>query len=374
MVIGVSDLLWAARCLGSEPARTAKGPPKHPPGLIGFETYSGHYSRQPFWSPPLAVKHKPTWVFWTERAAQPALLNQRNLRRVISALHTLTRELEADLSLGELNRFRERIEALDRLDAYPLDTQFSTLDSESIEAGLYRRASALYAKLEATNLKFYETICDEIQRGADPIKLLQWTLKSGRVGDAISLATGESYDYLDELVSGVLRFAKPAARIMQLPAEMVFYQPTPARYIFDLIARTQLTERDVLIDLGSGLGHVPLLASICTGARSIGIELEAAYVNCARQSAYELNLSSVSFIQQDVREADLSYGTVFYLYTPFLGTILRAVLDLLRREAVCREIRVCTFGPCTPTVGEERWLEPVKTLGASQIAVFRSGN
>jgi predicted RNA methylase len=92
----------------------------------------------------------------------------------------------------------------------------------------------------------------------------------------------ESYDYLDELVSGILRFVKPDGRIAQLPARMVSYQPTPARHIFDLIGRAQLAERDVLIDLGSGLGHVPLLASICTGTRSIGIELDAAYVNCAR--------------------------------------------------------------------------------------------
>jgi Histone methylation protein DOT1 len=293
---------------------------------------------------------------------------------VISALRNLTRELEVDRSLGELNRFRERIEALDRLDAYPLDRQFSALASKSIEARLYRQARALQAKLEATNLKFYDTIREEIQQGADPKKLLQWTAKSDKVGDAMCLAPGESYDYLDELVSGVLRFVKPDARIVQLPAEMVPYQPTPARHIFDLIARTQLTERDVLIDLGSGLGHVPLLASICTSGRSVGIEVEGAYVNCARQSAFELNLNNVTFIQQDVREVDLSSGTVFYLYTPFLGTILRAVLDLLRREAVSREIRVCTFGPCTPTIGEERWLEPIEPLEAGRIAVFRSGN
>jgi trans-aconitate methyltransferase len=153
---------------------------------------------------------------------------------------------------------------------------------------------------------------------------------------------------------------------------MVFYQPTPARHIFDLIARTALTERDVLVDLGSGLGHVSLLASICTGARNIGIELEAAYVECARHSAKTLNLNNVIFVKQDAREADLSGGTVFYLYTPFTGTILRAVLDSLRREAASREIRICTFGPCTPTIVEQRWLE---TLGPSEvdgIAVFRS--
>lgn len=293
---------------------------------------------------------------------------------MISGLDSLTRELEADPSLDELNRFRERIEALDRLDAYALDRQFSTLDCEPVDPGLYRRARALYAKLEATNLKVYETIRGEIQRGAGPNTLLQWTLKSGAARNAISLAAGEGYDYLDELVSGVLRFVKPDAGIAQLPTEMVSYQPTPARHIFDLIARTQLTEQDVLIDLGSGLGHVPLLASICRSTRTMGIEVQAAYVNCARQSAYELNLNNVTFVQQDARDADLSRGTVFYLYTPFLGTILRTVMDLLRREAVGRKIRVCTFGPCTPSVREERWLEPVKTLEAGQIAVFRSLN
>jgi hypothetical protein len=83
-------------------------------------------------------------------------------------------------------------------------------------------------------------------------------------------------------------------------------------------------------------------------------------------------LNNVIFVKQDAREADLSGGTVFYLYTPFTGTILRAVLDSLRREAASREIRICTFGPCTPTIVEQRWLE---TLGPSEvdgIAVFRS--
>jgi hypothetical protein len=155
---------------------------------------------------------------------------------------------------------------------------------------------------------------------------------------------------------------------------MVSYQPTPARHIFDLLNRAQLTERDLLVDLGSGLGHVPLLTSICAGTRSIGIEIEAAYVNCARQSAHELNLDNLTFIHQDAREADLSRGTIFYLYTPFLGAVLRGVLDLLRKEANHREIRICTFGPCTPFVREEQWLKPVQTVDSGQVALFRSRN
>jgi hypothetical protein len=83
----------------------------------------------------------------------------------------------------------------------------------------------------------------------------------------------------------------------------------------------------------------------------------------------------VTFAQQDARTADLAAGTVFYLYTPFLGTILRAVLDALRREAASRPIRICTFGPCTPIIAREPWLlETTGTLAEDRIAVFRTRN
>jgi hypothetical protein len=292
---------------------------------------------------------------------------------MIRALQSLIGELEQDRSLDEPDRLRERIEALDRLDAYLLDGQLAAFGTQSIAAGIDQRARALHAKLEAANFELYQAIRRDVQRGAGPDRLLQWVPnKTSLSRDAVGPPSGQGYDYLDELVSGVLQFEKPEAVGIELSAEMVGYQPTPARHIFDLIARTALAEGDALVDLGSGLGHVALLASICTGASSIGIELEAAYVDCARQSTQTLNLNNVMFIQQDARAADLSSGTVFYLYTPFVGTILRAVLDSLRKEAAGREIRVCTFGPCTPTIAEERWLEALGELETDRIAVFCS--
>lgn len=254
-----------------------------------------------------------------------------------------------------VDRLRYRVEALERLEAYLLD---------GAESGICDRARGLYARLEAANFELYAAIRGEIQRGKRDI-LLPWARESGAAHVA-------GYDYLDELVIGVLQFEEPGAAVVPLAAEMVFYQPTPARHIFDLLGRTALTERDVLVDLGSGLGHVALLACICTSARSIGIELEPAFIDCARRSAEGLNLNNVTFLEQDARAADLSAGTVFYLYTPFRGTILRAVLDALRREAEKRPIRVCTFGPCTPTVDKEEWLEATGVLAEDRIAVFCS--
>lgn len=277
----------------------------------------------------------------------------------MQALHSLVEELEQDRSLDEPERLRRRVEALDRLEAF-------LIDEPAASDEIHERARKLRTRLEAGNSGLYESIRRKIQRGAGRDVLLRWAQNAG-------LAQGDGYDYLDELVLGVLQFEEPSV-VAEPGAEMVFYQPTPARHIFDLIARASLAERDVLVDLGSGLGHVPLLASICTSARSIGIELEPAYIDCARQSAEGLSLTNVSFLQQDARTMDFSVGTVFYLYTPFKGSILRDVLDSLRREADRRPIRVCTYGPCTATVAEEPWLEATGELAADRIAVFWSGS
>jgi hypothetical protein len=281
-----------------------------------------------------------------------------------NALVSLVGELEQDRSLGEPRHLRQRIEALDELDAYLADGQL-------IGTALHHRARAICAELESVNLRLYRAIRRDVQRGAGGGRLLEWMPDwNGAVG----LMNCTGYDYLDELISGVLQFEEPSAEVVQLDSEMVAYQPTPARHIFELIDRTALTERDLLIDLGSGLGHVPLVASICTKARCAGIELEPSFVDCARKSARSLNRNNVRFIQGDARSAELSEGTVFYLYTPFTGTMLRDVLNSLRDEAVKREIRVCTFGPCSLVVAEEQWLRVIGLLETDRIAVFHSGD
>ncbi|HEY1470118.1 MAG TPA: class I SAM-dependent methyltransferase [Candidatus Acidoferrum sp.] len=279
-----------------------------------------------------------------------------------NALVRLIEELEQDSSMNEPAHLRQRCEALDELDAYFSDTR-------AIRTGVRHRAKGIYDELESVNFRLYEAIRRDIQRGAGASRLLEWMPDWN---GAANVMNRSGYDYLDELISGVLQFEEPSTQAVRLECEMVSYQPTPARHIFDFIRRATLTERDLLIDLGSGLGHVALMASICTSATCIGIELEPAYVDCARKSACSLNVSNARFIEGDVRAADLSDGTVFYLYTPFTGSILRDVLNVLRDEAARRRIRICTFGPCTRVLGEEQWLEVVGALETDRVAIFRS--
>ena len=155
---------------------------------------------------------------------------------------------------------------------------------------------------------------------------------------------------------------------------MVFYQPTPARAILDLIERAGIGPEDVFCDLGSGLGRVVLLVALLTGARSRGVEFEPAYSEHAQRCASALNLRGVELVCADAREASLADGTVYFLYTPFRGALLQQVLARLHTEARNRPIRVCTFGPCTAEVARSSWLRLAedRPLSEDEIAVFFS--
>jgi hypothetical protein len=298
----------------------------------------------------------------------------KGIRRLsaFAALQDLVKAIEADRYLTNSGRFRERATTLDLLDAFDLDSEASR-EVSSDQLALYQRARLLQADLETANSRLCERIRDSIRSGAGRNALLRC---AAEVADETTLQTnapeeGDSFDCLDELLSGVFRFAAPDRPKIDLSSEMVAYQPTPARHIFEMIRRAKLTTEDVFVDLGSGLGHVSLLIAICTDARAIGIEIEPAYVECARQSAEELCRRNTTFLAADVRDADLSSGTIFYLYTPFRGAMFREVLERLRAEAETRTIRVCTFGPCTPTVAAESWLA-LDPTESGHISAFRS--
>ena len=289
-------------------------------------------------------------------------------------LHAFLCGLEADSSLFQPGQLRERLIALDDLDAGfgGLDSEDSTRCTDSL---MHQRAKALRSRLEAANAQLYQTLRSDIVRGGQPRVLLQWLHDSASENESQSPSSGLGFDYRDELVSGVLQLCEPAEpneSNFQRSPEMVPYQPTPVRHILHLIAATALAEGDVFVDLGSGLGHVPLLVSMLTGVRSLGIEVQAAYVASAQECAQSLHLRRVRFIAQDARTADLSRGSVFYLYSPFSGSILTDVLSALRMESTRRPIKICSLGPCTRTVAKETWLKASVLPDTGRVAVFHS--
>jgi hypothetical protein len=130
----------------------------------------------------------------------------------------------------------------------------------------------------------------------------------------------------------------------------------------------------VVLDIGAGLGHVPMLVNVLTGARAMGVEREPAYVASAMDAARALGLSGVSIVEGDARDADLSTANVFYLFTPFVGTILRDVAAKIEQQARQRPVRIVTLGPCSRTFARMHWLrsdDPVPTA-VDRIVVFHA--
>jgi hypothetical protein len=264
-----------------------------------------------------------------------------------------------------------RLNLLDKLDALIGDLDLRSLNS-FCGSELIMGAKSIRSQFEAANETLYEAAHVEIAlQGISPA-LDCWLSELVNDGEAERPQAGLNFDLLDEIVSGVLQFRGPGEAGPLPSPEMTAYQPTPARHILDLIAACRFSREDVFVDLGSGLGHVPLLVCILAKIRSIGVEVQPDHAASAQETAQCLNLSRVQFVAEDARKADLSDGTVFYMFTPFTGSILTDVVDRLHRQSKTRQIRICTLGPCTRILQGQTWLTVNQRSDTERIAIFRS--
>ncbi|HJW94500.1 MAG TPA: hypothetical protein VJ901_12855 [Thermoanaerobaculia bacterium] len=150
------------------------------------------------------------------------------------------------------------------------------------------------------------------------------------------------YDLLDTFVNGLLLPRPIPTELTTSDPEMVPYQQTPSRYVFDLVDRLPITAHDVFVDIGSGLGQIAMLVNLLTGASARGIEVDATLCDYAATTARELGLENVRFENVDARAASYVEGTVFFLYKPFTGSMQAEVMNKLERESQKRAIRIVT--------------------------------
>ena len=240
---------------------------------------------------------------------------------------------------------------------------------------LTQRAQALAARLQRLDEQFFQTLRRRIRAGELSAPDLRRLLNryTGYTTEQRQQAH-YGYDDLDLVIQGLIRATQAPQPTQPLTAEMVHYEPTPARAILDMIDHAGFKAGDVFYDLGAGLGGVAILVGLLSPVQVKGIELEPAFCDHARRCAAELGLSQVDFIAVDARQADYSDGTLFFMFTPFTGQILQAVLMKLQREAAKRPLRLCTYGPCTLEVAAQSWLKLADPTArhAYRLAVFDS--
>lgn len=105
----------------------------------------------------------------------------------------------------------------------------------------------------------------------------------------------------------------------------VNYIPTPQDVVDDMLRLVDLRPDDLLYDLGSGDGRIPITAAQRYGVRAIGIDIDPRRIAEAQANARAAGVSQlVEFRQADLFESDFSEATVVTLYLfPDLNLKLR---------------------------------------------------
>jgi SAM-dependent methyltransferase len=116
------------------------------------------------------------------------------------------------------------------------------------------------------------------------------------------------------VLAALLALVSPPA---QQPARTPDIHFTPTRHnVADAMLRlAAVTADDVVYDLGSGDGRLPIIAAQKYGARGVGIEIDPRLVEISWRIANEAEVANrVSFVVGDLFEADLSKATVVTMY------------------------------------------------------------
>lgn len=94
-----------------------------------------------------------------------------------------------------------------------------------------------------------------------------------------------------------------------------FFAPTPWAVCRQMLELAEVKPEDLLYDLGSGDGRIPIMAAQEFGCRAVGIELDGKLCRHAEGKVRDYRLERrVSFRQEDFFKAELRDATVVTLY------------------------------------------------------------
>lgn len=114
----------------------------------------------------------------------------------------------------------------------------------------------------------------------------------------------------------------------------VIFVPTPPETVDEMLRQARLKKTDVLFDLGSGDGRIPIAAAKQYGVRAVGIDIDPKLVEEATEAAKREGVDNlVTFRLGDMFAADLRGATVVALY-------LSDTLNVMLRPKLLRELPV----------------------------------
>jgi predicted RNA methylase len=120
------------------------------------------------------------------------------------------------------------------------------------------------------------------------------------------------------------------------------------------------SDKDVLLDLGSGMGRAVLLAALRPFRNVIGVEISRILTDIAKRNASKMQrrlvCKSVELHNIDARDYEVPGDvTMVLLFSPFSGTVLKSVCDRIMESVrkFPREIRIIYAYPTGANCLEE---------------------
>lgn len=112
----------------------------------------------------------------------------------------------------------------------------------------------------------------------------------------------------------VLFMATASGRVVSRELD-VPYVPTPQVVVDKMLELAEIKPGDVLLDLGSGDGRIPITAARKYGITAYGVDLNPIRVKEAKENAEKEGVADkVEFREEDLFETDLGKATVITMY------------------------------------------------------------
>ena len=146
------------------------------------------------------------------------------------------------------------------------------------------------------------------------------------------------------------------------------YVPSPAEVVDRMLIVAGVTKDDVVYDLGSGDGRIPIAAASKYGARGVGLDIDPQRIAESRANAKAAGVEKlVEFREQDVLTADISEATVVTLYLlASSNEQLRPILTRQLRPGTRIVSHAFSMGPSWPA----EKIDHFKTTTGDEITVY----
>lgn len=204
---------------------------------------------------------------------------------------------------------------------------------------------------------------------------------------AIDTSTGKMDEQFMDCVLGIPRFGVSGRQFPDeedfTPSQREFsgefvYEGTPYRVIKDILHYLKPTKDDVVYDIGAGYGRFCLYGALTTPATFKGIEIAGERHEKAQKIKDKFQIRNLEFLNLGATEAEMSDGTMFYMFNPFYPSGFRAQATVeasLYRVSKKHPITIVTS--CMPSrfpIGMKKGFEKIDEFGTKRIPieVFRS--